>query len=76
MNWKVGGVLSVQERMAMKAKDFVLNKYPNAHVRESRGRTRLWFFIVNDDYKLLGKAPSSESTAWQNAKRNIQDKIL
>jgi len=58
----------------MKAKDFVLKKYPNAHVRESRGRTRLWFFIVND-YKILGKAPSSESTAWQNAKRDIQEKM-
>jgi len=62
--------------MTMKAKDFVLDKYPNANVRESRGRTRLWFFIVNDDYKILGKAPSSESTAWQNAKRDIQDKML
>jgi len=56
----------------MKAKEFVLNKYPNAHVRESNGRTKIWFFIVNDDNKILGKAPSLESAAWQNTKRDIK----
>jgi len=38
--------------------------------------TKAWFFIDDDDYKVLGKAPSSESAAWQNAKRDIQDKKL
>lgn len=57
----------------MKAKDFVLKKYPEAICKvASAVRRRDWFTIIDSDTGLiLGKAPVRESTAWQNAKRDI-----
>ena len=59
----------------MRAKDAVLQKYPEADTLCRRMMGATFYVVVEDPYKrrmVLGEATGSASKAWTNAKKRIE----